>query len=170
MAKGLDYSSPFTCSLALHHANEPYGALRTLRHSEEGFCSHGAIHSHGFTLLTRTSKLSPMHWHLFFRDSLCRVLQLCYSVNLSGAVSVCASRRWRGQCLTLSSSHSSLTILLHGRGREALHLSVITVKAEPEDPFLCTSILPPLIAWLCNTAVGYRALHFKIHPGKFVIE
>ena len=67
---------------------------------------------------------------------------MCRSVNLSGAVSVHASGGWRGQCLSLSSSHSSLTILLHGRGRGALRLSVIAVKAEPEDPFF-VHIHPP---------------------------
>lgn len=62
---------------------------------------------------------------------------------------------WGGQCSNLGSSNSSLMMLPHGRERAALHLSEITVKDEPEDPFfLCTSILPPLIASLCNTAVG----------------
>lgn len=66
-----------------------------------------------------------------------------------------------------SSSHSPLTALLQGMERGASHLLAITVRAEPEDPFLCTSILPPLIAWLHSSAAGCRALHFKPHPGKF---
>lgn len=66
-----------------------------------------------------------------------------------------------------SSSHSPLTALLQGMERGASRLLAITVRAEPEDPFLCTSILPPLIAWLLSSAAGCRALHFKPHPGKF---
>lgn len=58
MAKDRDYSLLFTCSLVLHPANEPRGALHTLQRSEESSVAVGQPTMTAL-LVTRMPKLSP---------------------------------------------------------------------------------------------------------------